>query len=171
MNTLIKSIFLIGFAFISCSESNEMKSDTNANFKSKTLSTSTEKTNDKEFYIYFIDWDQWGRTSRNCDGFGLCHFRDCWFCCLENDFIVNCNEGNKIDNAGELKIYKNSKKGFLTIKLNPQNKEHLKAITNREVLYIDENISNSKTTLIKGAYNFNPTVGKHGGYIINAFEN
>lgn len=156
---------LTSLVFVACSENEE----TQINSKS-VLENNSNVTNKKEFHIHHAEWDGWGRTSRNCDGFGLCHYSDCWFCCTENEVVVNCNDKKRIPNAGEITIFDETKTGYLTIKLDPTDSIHLDAINNAKILYIDENISSEKTILHKGEYLFDASIGKHGGYKISASE-
>lgn len=177
-NVFSKKIALLAFVLLSAlssiiivSCSGDESSDSNSTNPKSSQQSNSDITNKKEFHIHFANWDGWGRTSRECDGFGLCHYDDCWFCCTENDVVVNCNEGNRISNSGEITIFDDTKLGYLTIKLDPNDSEHLAAINNREILYIDNNISSVKTTLHKGEYEFDPSVGEYGGYIVTASEN
>jgi hypothetical protein len=129
------------------------------------FSQSTEK---KEFHIYWGD-GSFGRTSKNCKGIGLCNYQDCWFCCTENEEIVNCNDKKVIINSGVVIIDASTKKGSLTIKLDPNNPKHLEAISNKSTFYIDENLKGAHFTIKKGEYTFNQNIGKNGGYIVDAF--
>ncbi len=83
---------------------------------------------------------------------------------------MDCNNKNRVSNAGEITIFDDTKTGFLTIKLDPSDAEHLAAINKQEVLYIDEDISSTLTTLHKGEYRFDQSVGDYGGYIVTASE-
>ncbi len=160
---------LIFLMFISCSENEEVI--INSEQVSKNNTNEDYLKEEKKFHIYYSDWDGWGRASRNCDGWGLCGYTDCWFCCTENGVVVNCNDQQRISNAGEIIIFDDTSIGYLTIKLDPDNSEHLDAINNQKVLHIDNDISSIKTTLHKGDYLFDSTIGKYGGYIVNASEN
>lgn len=161
--------FIIFLIFTSCSENEETiinsvdstENNINENYLKK----------EKEFHFHYADWDSWGRTSKSCSGFGLCNYVDCWFCCTEHGVVVDCYDQNRVVNGGEIIIYDETKTGYLTIKLDPTKSEHLNAINNRQTLYIDNNISSVKTTLLKGEYQFDSSVGNFGGYIINALEN
>lgn len=84
---------------------------------------------------------------------------------------MDYNNKNRVSNAGEINIFDDTKTGFLTIKLDPSDPEHLAAISNQEVLYIDQDISSTLTTLHKEEYRFDQSVGDYGGYIVTASKN
>ncbi len=125
----------------------------------------------REFYVIYMDWDGWGRTSRDCRGFGLCNFTSCTFCCIENGVIVSCNNSNRIPNSGVANIDKKTNKGFLTIKLDPIFSDQKDAISNRETLHIDIDLTKDGFTLHKGEYAFDSSMGKHGGYNVKVTKN
>lgn len=54
--------------------------------------------------IYHVEWDEWGRKSRNCGSWGLCNFQDCWFC-------------DPIAGSGDLNLNESTGVGTLTIEL------------------------------------------------------
>ncbi len=122
----------------------------------------------KEFHIIYADWDGWGRTSRDCKGFGLCKFTSCTFCCTEGDVIVSCNDNQKVPNSGVIKIDEKTNQGFLTIRLDISIKEQNDAVKNKETLYLDEDLISENIILYKGEYNFDPSLGNDGGYIVRA---
>jgi len=122
-------------------------------------------------HVFFIEWDgEWGRTSKGCKGFGLCNFDSCWFCCEQDGCIIKCPSIEKMYGAGIVDINPKDNTGFLTIKLNPENKIENTAINNKEILYIDEDIVNCGITLFKGEYVFDKQIGTYGGYKVNAKE-
>lgn len=121
-------------------------------------------------HIYYSQWDEWGRSNLGCNGWGLCNFVDCWFCCTENDVIVNCNNGIAVNNSGIVEIDVDSGVGFLTIELNPNFDEQNNAILNSSILYIDDDIIGEKVTLLKGEYHFSTEIGEYGGYRVDARE-
>jgi hypothetical protein len=128
----------------------------------------SQSTDKKEFHIYWGD-GEFGRTSKNCKGIGLCNYVDCWFCCTENDVIVDCKSKKNIPNSGVVIIDNATKKGFLTVKLDPNNPSHLEAINNKSIFYIDVDLKGANFTLKKGEYKFNSNIGKNGGYIVDVF--
>ena len=122
---------------------------------------------EKKFHIFFAEWDEWGRSSRNCAGWGLCNYRDCWFCCTdERDNIVSCNDNVRIVNSGKALIDSDTNEGFLYIKLDPDVAEQADAITDQLILYIDDDIVGENFTARKGEYLFNSEIGSFGGYMI-----
>lgn len=122
----------------------------------------------KEFHLIYADWDEWGRTSRGCKGFGLCHFRSCTFCCTQGDVIVSCHDKTRVPNSGIIKIDKETNQGFLTISLDSSIEEQKDAINNKETLYLDTDLYSENIILYKGDYEFDTSVGKYGGYIVKA---
>lgn len=120
----------------------------------------------KEFHVIYVDWDGWGRTSRECKGFGLCKFASCTFCCTEEGVIVNCNNKNIIPNSGIANIDKETKEGILTIALNPNFAEQSNAINQKSTLFIDENLRFENLTIIKDDYLYDASVGRNGGYLV-----
>jgi hypothetical protein len=119
----------------------------------------------KEKHIYYAAWDEWGRTSRDCAGNGLCNFRDCWFCCTENDVIVDCD--SRQSRAGEyatIMIDADTKKGDFIIELNPNIVEQEAAISNQSIFYIDEDLETDDFILHQGQYPFDSQIGTYGGY-------
>lgn len=131
----------------------------------------SQTTSNKEFHLAYADWDGWGRTSKQCHGFGLCNFTGCTFCCVENGVIVNCKDKKVMPKSGLIKIDVATNNGFMTIKLNPQFPDENDAIKNKETLYIDENLTNDDITLYKGNYAFDSSIGLYGGYIVQASMN
>jgi hypothetical protein len=125
----------------------------------------------KEFFVIYADWDGWGRTSRQCHGFGLCKFNSCTFCCVDGGVIVSCDDKKIVPKSGTIKIDVETNKGFMTINLNPQFSEENDAINKKETLYIDEDLKSDKITLHKGVYVFDSSIGKYGGYSVEANMN
>lgn len=133
----------------------------------------TEEIPEKKvrFHIYYADWDEWGRASKDCGGWGLCNYVDCWFCCEDEGVIVDCESGQKMGSSGKIKINEATKSGYLYIELDPTVQIENDAIVNQKDFFIDNDIVNTKTTLIKGVYKFDLGIGNSGGYKINAIEN
>jgi hypothetical protein len=122
-------------------------------------------------HVYYIEWDgEWGRTSKDCQGWGLCNFKSCWFCCELNGCIIDCSSNEKMYGAGIVEINPKDNTGFLIIQLSPDNEAEKKAISNNEILYVDEDIVNCDVTLLKGEYSFDKSIGKYGGYQVKAKE-
>jgi hypothetical protein len=127
----------------------------------------------KTFYPFYMDWDGWGRTSKECHGFGLCHFSSCTFCCVQEGVIVPCNDKVKLTNTGIVLIDPDTNRGFLTITLDPSDPQQKDAIKNKEIFYIDDDLKNDdlkgdRIMLLKGEYVFDSAIGKYGGYKVNA---
>lgn len=164
-NILFLSIYAL-IILISCTENEELNSISKT--KENINSTTTRETPVK-FHLFYATWDEWGRTSRDCKGFGLCNFTSCTFCCTDAyDNIVDCIENNRIANSGIIKIFDNTKLGFMIIKLNPTDSTHDNAIRNRKTLYIDSDLRNENLILLSGEYIFDNSIGEYGGYKISA---
>ena len=158
----LSNLILFLITLLSCENSDnlsEIKSNNN------TLSSLSAK---KEYHIYFADWDEWGRSSKSCNGWGLCNFRDCWSCCVDEGVILNCNEKTVNYNSGKVVLDSETKQGFLIIELNINNNIQKQAIINKEILSLDNDLTSTKTILHKGEYVFDSSIGKYGGYKINA---
>jgi hypothetical protein len=120
------------------------------------------------FMIVFADWDEWGRTSKECASWGLCNFRSCTFCCVQEGTIVDCPTKSRMPNSGTIKIDTLTNKGFLYIELDPLFDIQKLAIDKKEIFYIDDDLSNKEFIIKKGQYPFNSSIGKYGGYKIDA---
>lgn len=120
------------------------------------------------FHPFIMTWTTWGRTSKNCDGNGLCNFEVvCWWCCTDaNGNVVPCRSQSTSVNSAIGRIYDDTNTGYLTIKLDPIDSYHLNLITNRQSLFIDEDLENSDLVLLEGEYLFDENIGGYGGYEI-----
>jgi hypothetical protein len=111
-------------------------------------------------------WSEWGREDRNCAGWGLCKYEDCWIwqdpCC--EDAV----------GSGEVFYNKVNKTAVMRIKLNNTDPLQIKATQSNLPLPVDADImknlgdgKNWDSALIKaGIYPFNSNIGKYGGYEI-----
>ncbi|MEZ4839227.1 hypothetical protein [Flavobacterium sp.] len=162
MKKLIFLFIISSFGFLSCENNDE----TNKTSNNDTIF----KRDGIRFHVIFADWSEWGRTSRDCDGWGLCNFRSCTFCCTDsNGVIVSCNENqNRISRSGKIVLYEDNEEGFLEINLDVVFPDEKNAIDNKLILYIDQDLVNDGVKLHKGEYEFNLNVGRYGGYIIKA---
>ncbi|MBK9107412.1 MAG: hypothetical protein IPM92_03270 [Saprospiraceae bacterium] len=137
--------------FVSCDSENLFQEPNNTNQKLQ-----------KRWKIYHVEWDEWGRKSRNCGSWGLCNFRDCWFC--DPQPLV-----------GDLNLNDTTGIGILTIELNSAYNGQDSAIINQWNLYVDEDIINP-TLIIQefdtikmkaGVYQFLSNIGSQGGYTVD----
>jgi hypothetical protein len=155
----------LGNAFVSCetSQTNERAIHENLN-----------KSSPVRLQIIYITWDEWGRASKECSGWGLCNMTSCTFCCLdENDNIVPCPKNNEsLQNkmAGSVEIDLDSNEGFLYIELDNTKTDQNEAIVNGKEFFIDQDISNDGITLHQGVYQYDATIGLRGGYKVNALK-
>lgn len=116
--------------------------------------------------IYHVEWDEWGRKSRNCGSWGLCNFKDCWFC-------------DPIAGSGDLNLDESTGVGTLTIELSSTYSGQDSAIINQWNLYVDEDIKNltnvieefDTITMKAGVYQFQSNIGSQGGYIVDIICN
>lgn len=116
--------------------------------------------------IIIVEWDEWGRKARNCDGWGLCNAD--WFPELKKNVQKN-NVNNGVKTILE---YDNSiEKYYIDILLadTVPSDIPLEALT----LKIDENFEldvqgaiSRNLTFNKGDYPFDETKGDFGGYRI-----
>ena len=132
------------------------KRDTGPQVQPSTQKTPINLSAQSKKYIYYADGDGWGRESSDCNGWGLCKFRDCWFCEVEELDV----------HVGTIEFDDETNEGFLIIKLDPSEAIQDSAIANQWTFYVDQDIYNPNSTLHKGAYAFDSTVGSYGGYRI-----
>ncbi|MFC6269599.1 hypothetical protein [Frigoriflavimonas asaccharolytica] len=104
--------------------------------------------------IFQASWDEWGRTSKQCNGWGLCNFHSCWFCESTGKY------------SGKVEVDSVTKEGYLFVVLDPNDLVQNDAIIGNSVFYVDNDIDNSIATLHQGAYNFDSSIGEFGGYKI-----
>ncbi len=119
----------------------------------------------KRLYIYWAVWDEAGRASKQCDGWGLCNFEDCWFCERQGLHTPDAGGEIKLDDVQD--VY------TLTIKLDITNTEDAAGISSQLPLVVDYDIVDealpeewNTITIQAGSYPFDGSVGDNGGYII-----
>lgn len=155
MKYLISSLRLgtlsLVFMLISC-QSESLQDDMN-----NTISTKKEISSSltAKKVIFYASWDEWGRSSKNCAGWGLCNFYSCWFCEPKGKY------------SGKVEVDDVTKDGTLFIELNPTESIQNTAITEQSPFYIDNDIINENAILHKGEYQFDNTIGEYGGYKVN----
>lgn len=109
----------------------------------------------KKIEIIHVTWDgEWGRTSKECQGFGLCHFTVCLFC-------------EPKGNSSKIEINNETNEEIMYIELKQDGSKQSEAITDREILYVDEDMMSENVILHKGAYIFDSSIGDYGGYRVN----
>lgn len=115
-----------------------------------------ERRGDVKFYLVYVDWSEWGRTSRDCAGWGLCNFNSCTFCCIDENTgnIVSCNQQNRFPRSCKIVLYEDNIGGYLEIRLDKSLQEENNAIINKLTLFIDNDIINDGIKLHKGEYKF-----------------
>ena len=120
-------------------------------------------------HIYYATWEEWGRAAKDCKGWGLCNYSDCWGCCTDDitGEIVDCESGQSVNNGGTVYIDEKTGSGYMLIELDPTISVQQDAITNKLPFYIDENIAGKIFILLKGEYLFDTKVGKNGGYTVS----
>lgn len=116
------------------------------------------QTTANKWYLFYATWDEWGRASKNCKGWGLCNFDSCWSC------DINDRPGG---HRGKVFYNDETGEGTLTIALDFTEEIQAEAIKWQLPFTIDEDIVRDKVTLRKGIYLFEPKVGEHGGYLID----
>jgi hypothetical protein len=111
--------------------------------------------------IYYATWDEWGRARKGCDGWGLCNYTDCWL----------CDDGELMTNWAPVIYDDITGAGTMNISLRPEVDIENNAIVNHLPFHVDMNIVNPGSTLHAGTYQFDPSVGEHGGYKISITVN
>jgi hypothetical protein len=150
MKKLIIAISL--FSLVACKKETNR---TNLNDTNSKMSKSEMQTTARKKVIFDAAWDGWGRTSRNCDGWGLCNFQSCW----------NCEPFGKY--SGTIEVDDVTKEGYLYVSLDPSEEIQNKAIQNKEIFYVDKDLEDKNATVHKGEYKFDSSIGKNGGYKIS----
>lgn len=120
--------------------------------------------------IIILQFDDWGRTSRNCHGFGLCHV--VWFpvTSVSDKYLEELGSGASILELDDI-----NRQYYIDLLL-----AESAPIKNGELLptlKIDENLELTKNeellkslSVKKGEYSYNPQLGEYGGYRITVVE-
>lgn len=123
--------------------------------------------------IYSACWEEWGRASNNCNGWGLCNFEDCW------GWQTPCCGSSSLVHTGTIAYDVTTDMYMMTIMLNNTNTQEASAISAQTPLYIDEDIIDydpadqtwNSIKIEAGAYPFLPGIGNYGGYKIPVIFN
>ncbi len=127
----------------------------------ETQENATSLTANK-WYIFYATWEEWGRASRNCAGWGLCNFESCWTCEIADRPGVHTGKVVYNDETG---------KGTLSIELDQSEEIQIEAITWELPFTVDKDIVNDNVTVRKGIYKFDSKVGPYGGYLVDVLVN
>lgn len=102
------------------------------------------------------------------DGWGLCNYEDCWFCCIdENGQIIDCEGQQDVVKSAIITIDNETSEGTFVIKLNSAYDDQSYAITNESTFYIDDDLENEDFIIHRGNYLFNDGIGDEGGYVLD----
>lgn len=115
----------------------------------------TQPTNNR-WVIYWGSYKEWGH-GEHCRGWGLCQYQDCWFCDVDDRYKAQVIFDDK------------TRQGEMQIALDPADALQKKAIDGKLVFTVSETIENPNSTLFKGNYAFDKTVGQHGGYRLKIY--
>lgn len=164
---------IVMLALISCSKEVDSTATFDENTIAKRLkfvdvnSRISVKTNAKtKTDILIVEWDEWGRASKLCDGWGLCNAD--WFP-SSSKLASKVTSGN--GGASILEFDASKKKYFIDILL----AETVPSDIPKEVLTfkIDADFElnvqlavGQSLTFHQGNYNFDDSLGKFGGYRI-----
>jgi hypothetical protein len=168
LSTLL--IIFTSIIIVSCTKENENSSINEdqiakylvfkeINSRSTDAQNRTVYTGENGDNIVIVRWDEWGRASRGCRGWGLCNAD--WF---PGDRRVNYENGNGY--ATYLQIDDTTGKYYLEVKLGakstiPENLLDLKIDADFE---LDTTLEIGKKLIFKqGTYNFDSTMGEFGG--------
>ena len=155
------------FSLFSCSENFELEKN-NVETLSKKLNfvradkriEELSKNGNSRFLIVIVEWDEWGRASRNCASWGLCNAN--WFPQFKN----NPNGGSTI-----LEYKDDIQKYYIDILLGspvPSDidlNEFPIEIDEDFILNVEEKIGKN-LTFKRGSYNFDNNLGNYGGFRI-----
>lgn len=158
--------------YTSCDDNTTFTKEENSKqLSSKSIDSSPTDEQPVKIAIIHIGWDgKWGRTSKDCTGFGLCEAEICWFCCFDaNHNRVPCSENDEYSARKSFKaeINLDTKLGTLLIPMSHDTAEEINAINEHSIFYIDEDIIQPEFKIHKGEYIFESTVGDFGGYKVN----
>jgi hypothetical protein len=149
-----------------CSNSNEVDVDENTIADRLTFKTNITNTKDG-IIIVRVSWSEWGRTSRNCDGWGLCNATVEWFPEPEEKSTIIS------DYNYSFPINYNETKGSFYVEILLDAPVPSDIPINDYPIKVEEEISlNSKESLNEdlkiniGDYYFDETLGEYGGFII-----
>ena len=170
--TIVASI-IASTLIISCKKENLNPGQTSVSFDENEIENSLKfvdvneriiKIKDKK-PIVIVQWDEWGRKKKNCDGWGLCEAE--WFPEEKSTVIPPPNGWATI-----LELDKISNKYYIDILLAEKVPNHipihvlkLKIDKDIELLNIQDFIP-VPLTIYKGDYKVNHSLGKFGGYRI-----
>ncbi|PQJ20795.1 hypothetical protein [Tenacibaculum sp. SG-28] len=159
----------------SCDANNDLKNKTTIleeDIASEVTFKEIEKskvTNSK-WCGHIVSWDEWGRKSKDCRGWGLCNAS--WFQPCKEKKNTSASESKKIKSfATEVYREKNTEEYFILLALN---KPIPKGINSNDLLFrIDKDIIletekslGHKLTFKTGVYKFDETIDEFGGYKI-----
>lgn len=111
-------------------------------------------------HVLTISWDEWGRKSRGCEGWGLCNFSISYSQVKDNTKARRYTSNILVDKNGQK---------YFSILLGEKPDKAIK----EEVLAlrVDENISYTfegvDYTVRKGVYYYDHNLGEYGGYTVS----
>jgi hypothetical protein len=163
--SIISTLFILSLLTIFCTKERELPINNKLNIKNGINKDDVAKIT---YHVVYATWDEWGRMSLDCDGFGLCNFVTCFNCCTD-DFgnIVDCPTNSKLPRTGKIIYIKGQSQSTMEVKLNPQFSDEANAISRKDTLHIDNNLENVFCTIKSGKYIFNPSIGEFGGYSVD----
>lgn len=158
---LLISVLLI---FSSCSqdEVNEVNEDLIASSLSFKKLNLEELNNGRTWCGQIVAWDEWGRASRNCDGWGLCNAQ--WF--------PPCEESGAITYSGfatTLEQDLNNQKHYIEILLDQPTSlapDTLTLFVDNPIILYTASYMGHDHTFQQGSYSFDESLGDFGGYKI-----
>jgi len=179
-NTIKTLVLLFSIILISCNENEEVSTfDENTiakELKFEKINLKTKKNSQTlmaKKKLVILSWDEWGRKSKNCGGWGLCNAN--WFYCVdENDQEVPCKDESKSAKSEQtnglsvlLQYDTLKEKYYIEMLLS----EPTEISTDLLSLKIDSSFdvktkeAVGKDLIFKnGDYNFDTSLGEFGGY-------
>lgn len=159
-----------GNAIISSASNSSKNSDEKAiekrlKFLDVKLRIEEKKKNGGDASLIIVSWDEWGRASRKCSGWGLCNA----------DWFPEFKQGGKPNNPNGgktlLELDKTNNKYYIDILLAdtvPSDilAEALNLTIDADFELSGEQINGKHLTFKKGDYLFSNSLGKFGGYRI-----
>lgn len=157
MKKILLSGMLLSFLFVGCEKQNIEPTTIITKSKDSDTDDKTKTPNSKT--IVMVEWDDWGRKKKECNGWGLCNAN--WF------------PKSEIGNYSSNLEYDAVLGSYYTDILLPENLYPIEE--EYEVFYVDEDIIlttseepsvGTDLTIPEGEYEYDVNIGTYGGYKI-----
>jgi hypothetical protein len=165
-STLISLVLTTVLFIFSCNKSDVVEIDENTIASRLKFKKISDEEITAKGTIVRIEWDEWGRSSRNCDGWGLCNYTVTWF-------PENKSTGTPNDYNYSFPINYDASKNQFYLEMLLEEPVPIDLPLENHPLKVDEiMILNTKDVfdkdliIMNGEYFFNSQLGEFGGFII-----